>query len=136
MEKQKFQLLIDGWCYVCGENNPEGFHLNYEKIDESTVKYKVQFQKKHSGYQNIVHGGFISMVLDEAMARIAILKNYKVVTSRLNVKFLRPVAIHTEYEVWGKFIKKEGKFLFAHAKITKDNKTYAAANAWLYAFDD
>ena len=60
-------LKRDNFCFVCGEENPKGMHLKFQKCQDK-VYARFSFEKYYQGYNNIVHGGVISLVLDEAMA--------------------------------------------------------------------
>jgi len=58
-------------CFVCGENNPNGLRLNF-KIDKVKQTLKTTFiaSPTFQGWDGIVHGGIISTLLDEAMAKL------------------------------------------------------------------
>jgi len=55
-------------CLVCGPNNPHGLGLGLQ-VDTQTGVITVRFipQAHHIGFPDIIHGGALAMVLDEAM---------------------------------------------------------------------
>lgn len=82
----------DQWCFGCGVKNPIGLHLVFTEADGY---YMTEFTAgpEHQGYDGIVHGGIISTLLDEAMARYINSKGGMAVTARLEVRYLKSVPI-------------------------------------------
>jgi len=101
-------LADDGMCFVCGRKNREGLQVSFELL-ESEKKIRASFipQKKHQGYTNIVHGGIISTLLDEAMVNLAYRLGFQVVTAQLEVRFRKPAWVGEplliEAEIMGTF---------------------------------
>lgn len=55
-------------CMVCGQQNIHGLHLSLQvDPDTSVVKTEWTPEPHTIGFSDIVHGGVIAMVLDEAM---------------------------------------------------------------------
>lgn len=54
-------------CFVCGPDNARGLHLIFER-DGDAVVTTYTAPADFAGYGTILHGGFTSMLLDEAMA--------------------------------------------------------------------
>jgi len=59
-------------CLVCGEDNPIGLRARLYKVGDS-VELRWTTRIEHSGWSNVMHGGFIATVLDEVMTWAAIL---------------------------------------------------------------
>ena len=57
----------DHGCFGCGDDNPIGLHLRFA-ADGDGVKASFVPGPEHQGFGDVVHGGIISTVLDEAMA--------------------------------------------------------------------
>jgi acyl-coenzyme A thioesterase PaaI-like protein len=55
-------------CLVCGPANPHGLGLSLQ-VDSQSGVVTVRFipQAHHIGFPDIIHGGALAMVLDEAM---------------------------------------------------------------------
>ena len=53
--------------FGCGDDNPIGLRLRFTPSGEG-VKASFIPSAEHQGFQEVVHGGIISTVLDEAMA--------------------------------------------------------------------
>jgi uncharacterized protein (TIGR00369 family) len=86
----KQRLEDDHYCFICGENNPSGLHLNFSLLN-GKVQTEFISQKNHQGYKNIVHGGIISAILDEAMVKAALLQGISVVSAEITVRFKNPL---------------------------------------------
>jgi uncharacterized protein (TIGR00369 family) len=80
-------------CFGCGPANPAGLKLTFEEDDEKLYaewQPSVHFQ----GYANVLHGGIIATLLDEAGAWCIYAKaGTSGVTSMMTVRYLKPVYI-------------------------------------------
>jgi acyl-coenzyme A thioesterase PaaI-like protein len=83
---------LNQWCFACGKLNPIGLKLEFF---EEQGKYMANFTAgpEHQGYDGIVHGGIISTLLDEIMARYPYTKGLNSVTARLEVRYRQPTPI-------------------------------------------
>ena len=54
-------------CFGCGEDNPEGLHLQFEEQPDGAGHAVVVLGDHHSGEPGIVHGGIQATMLDEVM---------------------------------------------------------------------
>ncbi|MEI7541673.1 MAG: PaaI family thioesterase [bacterium] len=108
--------MTDGWiddryCFACGEKNPIGMHLHFVLTDEG-IEAKYAFPKELQGYSGIVHGGMISLLLDEVMVNLPWLKlKQPVVSADIRIKFIKPLKIG-EIVVAKAFIEKQKKNIF------------------------
>ncbi|MCE5301163.1 MAG: PaaI family thioesterase [Spirochaetia bacterium] len=87
------EWVNDSYCFACGEKNPIGMHLHFETTGEK-LQAKYVFPKELQGYSNTVHGGMISLLLDEVMVNLPWLKlKEPVVSADIRVKLKRPLKI-------------------------------------------
>jgi len=88
------KFKTDGNCFVCGAKNPHGLKLSFE-IDKEKQTLKTNFvaSPTFQGWDGIVHGGMISTLLDEAMAKLVYELGYPAVTASLEIKFKKPEPI-------------------------------------------
>ncbi len=115
-------------CFICGEKNPIGMKLKFNYEDEKATT-EVKLPKHFEGYDNIIHGGIVTALLDEAMAKIILYKNMKAVTVNINVDFLRPLSPLKDYMIEGKIVRIDRKVIYAEARIFSENKIFAKAAA-------
>ncbi|WP_456437726.1 PaaI family thioesterase [Desulfurobacterium sp.] len=96
----------DNFCFVCGEENPKGMHLKFNRYS-NRVESTFSLDKIYQGYDNIIHGGIISLILDEAMAYLQS-KEERFLTGRITVRFHNPLLAGEEVKVKA-WIKKDRK---------------------------
>lgn len=78
-------------CFGCASRNPVGLKLNFEETDNEVIAIWKPDQN-YQGYSNVLHGGIIATLLDEAAAWFVYVKLETAgVTSELRVKYLSPV---------------------------------------------
>jgi len=126
MEKAiKFESY--GNCFVCGKNNPGGLQLSFE-IDKERQTLKTTFvaSPTFQGWDGIVHGGIISTLLDEAMAKLVYELGYQSVTVSLEIKFKKPAPILEPLLVYGEITEVNRRVVRAKARLTKENGTLLA----------
>jgi uncharacterized protein (TIGR00369 family) len=121
------KLEIDDYCFACGKENPIGLKMEFE-YGEGSVRVVFTPRKDHQGWQDVVHGGILFTLLDEAMARMIINGGNMVVSLSIEIRFLRPAKVNQEIIITGKLKKTEERRFYASSKITDSNgKTLASA---------
>jgi len=124
-------LTDDGYCFVCGPRNPIGLKLHFH-FNGKTIKTEFTPKKEHQGYLNIVHGGIISTLLDEAMVKLAIAMDMPAVTAYMEIRLKKPLNVGEKIIVEAEILKNTRKMLEAYAKaVIKDNVVIADAKGKL-----
>ncbi|MBS1112246.1 MAG: phenylacetic acid degradation-related protein [Nitrospirae bacterium] len=118
-------LEDDHYCFVCGENNPSGLHLKFF-IQEGKVFTEFIPRKIHQGYKDIIHGGLISTILDEAMVKAALMQGIPAVTAELTVRFRNPLLAGEKAIIEAAILKSNRKIIEATALIKKTDETVIA----------
>lgn len=121
------KLEDDNYCFACGKENPIGLKLNFE-IDRESETIKTEFipTKPYQGYKDIVHGGIISTILDEAMVKLAIGLGMNAVTATMNIKFRKPLLVGEKIIVTAKIESEVRRLIGASAQAIKDDGTIIA----------
>jgi len=114
----KNKLQDDNYCFVCGEKNPSGLHLKFS-IHEGKALSEFVLQKTHQGYKDIVHGGIISTLIDEAMVKAALMQGMPAVTAEITVRFKNPLMVGEKAVVESTIIKINKKIIETSARIKK-----------------
>ena len=96
------------WCFACGPKNPIGLKLQFEVINDEYISHFTG-RPEHQGYDNIMHGGIVSTLLDEIMARYVYSLGLNAVTARLEVRYLAPTPIGTELTLRGRIASHRGR---------------------------
>jgi uncharacterized protein (TIGR00369 family) len=117
----------DGNCFVCGPKNPAGLRLHFE-INKETRTLRTTFipGPQYQGYDNIVHGGIISTLLDEAMAKLAYELGHNAVTGTLDVRFKNPALVGERLRVYGEITEAGKRIIKARARVEKEDGTLLA----------
>ncbi|WP_051327302.1 PaaI family thioesterase [Desulfatibacillum aliphaticivorans] len=104
-ETQRIPLPnLEGYnCFACGSANPIGLHMHFFLEGDKVVSDLVLGQNL-AGWENLVHGGIISTLMDEIVGWTVItLKRKFFVTRSLNIRYLRPIPVGSKVRVQGKF---------------------------------
>jgi uncharacterized protein (TIGR00369 family) len=126
------QLRDNQRCYVCGRENPIGLAVEFQ-IDKEALSIRAKFVPKeaHQGYEGIVHGGILSALLDEAMAKLAYSLGIPAVTAEITVKFKSPASPGEELSISGTLLRETHGLIQAEAKIERGPVLVAEATAKL-----
>lgn len=106
----------DNRCFACGKSNPIGLKLDFESDGEQTIS-RLNFDKNFAGWENMVHGGILSTVLDEVMVKSATNKGFVCVTAELNIRYKKPCHTGTEYELRGKVSEVTKRLILTEGEI-------------------
>ncbi|HEX9113652.1 MAG TPA: PaaI family thioesterase [Nitrospirota bacterium] len=130
-------LLDNELCYVCGGKNPVGLAVDFEiNWEARTIEAKFVPSESHQGYAGIVHGGVLSALLDEAMAKLASsLGGSPAVTAEITVKFRAPSAPGDELLVSGRLTDEGKRLVLAEARVTRGPIAIAEAKGKLLRTD-
>jgi len=125
--REEMKLETNGNCFVCGENNPNGLRLSFE-IDKEKQTLKTMFvaSPTFQGWDGIVHGGILSTLLDEAMAKLVYELGYQAVTASIEIKFKKPAPILEPLLVYGEVTEVSRRLIRAKARIAKNDGTILA----------
>jgi uncharacterized protein (TIGR00369 family) len=69
------------------------------------------------GSYGVLHGGIISVLLDEAMGKVCRLSDVRAVTAELNIEFLKPIYVDQEIIVESYQTSREGRQMYHHGEI-------------------
>lgn len=116
---------VNQWCFACGKDNPIGLRLMFmENVDSYSTTFTAG--PEHQGYDGIVHGGLVSTILDEVMARYIYAKGFNAVTARLEVRFRQPTPIGKLLTVIAKIVSQRGKLYELKGQVILPDGTVTA----------
>jgi uncharacterized protein (TIGR00369 family) len=119
------KLEDDHHCFVCGEKNPHGLHLKFS-LHEGKVSSEFIPQKIHQGYKNIVHGGIISTIIDEAMVKAALMQGIPAITAEITVRFRNPLIVGEKAIIEATITNMNKRIIETSARIKKSDETLIA----------
>lgn len=117
-------------CFVCGDANQSGMKLKFEKKDDNSAFCTVNIPDIYQGYADIIHGGIVSTLLDEAMSKTIHYNGLVAVTAELTVKFKNPVPANTDLILTAKVEEHRRRLILASAQLSNSRgMIYASATA-------
>jgi uncharacterized protein (TIGR00369 family) len=128
------EVVDDKYCFICGSCNPDGLQLNFQ-VENNKSFCKLQIAEKFQGWQNIVHGGILASLLDEAAIYACREISMNLVTAEITVKYHKPVPTGKELEVIGEVTEQRSKLLIASSKIVLDGQIMASAVAKIFVIN-
>ena len=116
----------DGYCFVCGPDNPWGLHLSPSGGDGvSMVSFSPE--RRHQGFAGVVHGGLVSTLFDETMAYAAMSLGGQFATAEIRVRFRAPVRTSGPIEVRAEITEQRGRVVRLKARLTQAGEERATA---------
>ena len=131
------EFKTDGHCFVCGAKNPNGLKLSFE-IDREKQALKTTYvaSPTFQGWDGIVHGGMISTLLDEAMAKLVYELGFQAVTASLEIRFKKPAPILEPLCVYGNISEVNKRLIRAKAHVAKEDGTVLATGVSTFLIQD
>lgn len=125
------ELRDDRYCFACGPENPIGLRMAVNHTEDGAVSV-LTLQKVHQGWENVIHGGIISTILDEIMAQAVYHQLGPGVTTSLKVDFKSPLAPNEAIRVRGWIKEKRTRAVTASAEIKteKDQRLIARGESY------
>ncbi len=115
-------LTDDHFCFVCGEHNPDGLHLKIEYPEPGRCRAVFVPDRRFQGWKDILHGGIISTLLDEALAHAYGGRTRgageAAVTAELIVRFKKPVRIGEPVILEGRVLSVSGRVIECESTLS------------------
>ena len=120
----------DDYCFACGTKNPIGLHLDFELVEDKVIAKK-NVAKEYQGFSNVVHGGIVTTLLDEAMSNfVQKIYNEQAMTGRLEIRYKHPTPVETELTISAWQENQRRNIIFLKAAVeTPDGTITAEATA-------
>lgn len=94
-------------CFACGNANPIGLKMRFYR-NGNAVYSDITLGKHFEGWENMAHGGIISTILDEVMSwAIVCFRRTLFVTRKMELKYVRPVPLHTPLRARGRVMDED-----------------------------
>jgi uncharacterized protein (TIGR00369 family) len=116
-------MLIDNNnCFACGKENAHGLKLQFNySPDKGKVETTFIPDSKYQGWKDMVHGGIIVTLLDEVMAKAALINGYIVLTGEITVKFKNPAKVNEPLSCEAEIESVKKKIIYARGVVYKKN---------------
>ena len=116
-----------GWDmnFASGPDNPIG--LKFDLKWDGKVGYgEFTANEYHQGWGDIVHGGIIECLLDEAIGWTAWYEGMNIATASIFVRFRRPLKIGEPVDITASITKRRRNLMEGEAKMTLKDGTLVA----------
>uniref|UniRef100_A0A7V4LCY2 PaaI family thioesterase n=1 Tax=Desulfobacca acetoxidans TaxID=60893 RepID=A0A7V4LCY2_9BACT len=124
--------IADGYCFVCGQDNPRGLRIKVDYVPEELAAVtELSLPREFQGWAEVIHGGILSTLLDEMMAHAVWHFAGAGVTISMEVRFHAPLKPQEPIRVRGVLATTNGSRRQAEAEIIRmaDGKKIASAKS-------
>ena len=122
--------LANQGCFGCGPANSIGLHLDFDHHPDGGVQAHFTPGEEHQGWDGVMHGGLVTVLLDEAMAWAASDSTSMYYTAKLEVRYRKPVRTGAPLTIRGWITGNRGRALETRAEIRSEgDATLAEATA-------
>lgn len=117
-------------CFGCSPRNPIGLALKMYRTDDGLAS-DVTFPEEYSSYPGVVHGGIVSVLVDELMGDlIALDRGFLAFSVTLRTKFLRPLQTCTSYRATARMSRESNGVVHAESDVVSpDGERHVMANS-------
>jgi len=130
MGEKSSSLAKANECFVCGRGNPHGMQAPFETHREGhTASCRMVIPSRYQGWRDVIHGGILATLLDEACVHACRTIGPFPVTAEISVKFKKPVPPGAEIFVRGEVIQQRRRVLLARGRLEINGQVYAEAEA-------
>jgi acyl-coenzyme A thioesterase PaaI-like protein len=137
------RLLVDDYgieatCWVCDPSNPAGLRVPFH-LDEDAhlVTASLRLGAGHSGAPEVVHGGVLAALCDDAMAWVALAETRRLaLTAEMRLRYLAPVPVDREFTVTARLIGSHGRQLWLMAEVQSGDTVCVRAESRAVAQGD
>ncbi|MCB5262148.1 MAG: PaaI family thioesterase [Candidatus Cloacimonetes bacterium] len=116
-------------CFVCGQANPIGLKIDFSYDEEGAAYATLALDQVFEGYPGVVHGGILSTLLDEVMAKAVINSGKIAVTAKLSVSYRKALNSGQSVLIKGWITRAKSRTISTAASISDESGIYAEAEA-------
>ena len=118
-------LALEKNCFACGEANPMGLHMTFAwEGDRYVSRFRVP--KEYESFENSVHGGIVSLLLDEVIGRSLGARDIYAVTAKLEVNFRQSTPTEMDLVICSWTEKQDGRKWYINGAIYLPDGTVSA----------
>lgn len=130
------QVTSDQYCFVCGSENPYGLKARFQSDPLKAEAWcRLTLPAHTQGWQDIVHGGILAALLDEAAVYACRTRGEQFVTAEIYVRYKAPVKVGMEIEVRGQVQSQTRRVFQVSCSIEAQGTVLAEADAKIICLD-
>ena len=104
-------------CFVCGKKNEAGLKINFRMENEVCLGEYYGLQS-HVGFGNIIHGGIIYSLLDDAMANWFYLQGAVGYTAKASIRYRSQMLVGDSGLITAQLVSKRSKLLSMKSSLS------------------
>jgi acyl-coenzyme A thioesterase PaaI-like protein len=105
-------------CFACSPSNPRGLQLEFHEDESGKMVAQWVPNEDFEGFHGIAHGGIVSTVLDEAMAKTVAATGADALTAEMRVRFRQQVSTGIPVLVQGWIESRKRRMFRTEASVT------------------
>ena len=105
------------YCYVCGQENERGLQLRFEAHPGGGCRAEYVAREEHVGWPEVIHGGLLFTLMDEAVAWAVIVAGLHGVTAKAEARFREPARVGERLVVRGWLVDPPRRVTRARAEL-------------------
>jgi len=126
-------IADDARCFVCGPENSRGLQAKFEMDPERLRSHcQISLPGDFQGWQDVVHGGMLATLLDEASIYACRTIAPRCVTAELSVRFKKPVPVDTPLEINAEVVEQKKRVFLVEASIVINGIVHAEASTKVF----
>lgn len=111
-------VAYDDHCFGCGRLNLDGLRMRFEPVDGVSMA-EIELPERFQSWVGVVHGGIVSLMIDEAVGWAAWHSGHPGVTGRLEVRLRAPLRVRDSVRVTGRVDRVRRSLVHASAWIDR-----------------
>jgi acyl-coenzyme A thioesterase PaaI-like protein len=123
------RVQFQATCFACGSDNPRGLQLKFRVDPDGTATASFVPGSEWEGSRGIVHGGIVTTLLDEAMAKAVAAIGCKAMTAELRVRFRQYAETGERLQVRGWVVRQKTRLIETEALLVATDGS-ERAHAW------
>ena len=112
-------------CFGCGERNPIGLKLKFSRTEDG-VETIFTPDKSHQGCRDLLHGGLMALVLDEAMVNAVWLSGTPAVPVDIRVRLRQAVRVGETLRIRARIVGNQKRLVMTRAEATDSSDRLVA----------
>ena len=123
--------LTEHYCFACGDLNPIGLHLRFER-DAEEVFARYSPRREDQGFPGMMHGGLLALLLDEAMGWAMYIDRVFAVTARMETRYRAAVGLDGSLEARARITKRTGRRIEVEARLLDESGAVLVESSGLF----
>ena len=128
----KRKLPYHGWCFVCGEDNPQSIGLTWWVDGNGILTSEFTLNERQQGPPGHVHGGASAAILDEAMGLVVWAAGHKVAAVNLEINYYKPLPLNQPLSLEARITQIDERKIFSAGEILLADSTVAVSGRGIF----